>query len=203
MVYEITKKLNLDDPIPIPRLALFDEEQSGAMGVKFLEVELAQAVNSHDLETFFDDFLGRAFVITFVEGEPVPQLRTVHCQNRQRWRDLTWELNQTSPSGAKKRSIVIHNESDLIRLRRAVALKHLVELNAGSTALTLEHFKVGQYIMIPDLDPNQVHIIDEDVAKYFFQTEHYYSATLQAINDGLDALENALSHPEIQPLITD
>ena len=79
----------------------------------------------------------------------------------------------------------------------------MVELNAGSAALSLEHFKVGQYIMIPDLDPKQVHIIDEDVAKYFYQTEHYYSATLQAIDDGLDALENALSHPEIQPLIAD
>lgn len=203
MVYEITKKLNLADPIPLPRLAFFEEEQSGAMGVKFLDEALAQQINSHDVETFFDDFLGRAFVITFVEGESVPQLKTVHCQNRTQWRDLTWKLNQTSPSGANKRSVVIHNESDLVRLRRAVALKHLVELNAGSAALSLEHFKVGQYIMIPDLDPKQVHIIDEDVAKYFYQTEHYYSATLQAIDDGLDALENALSHPEIQPLIAD
>ena len=203
MVYELSKKLNLADPIPISRLAFFEEEQSGAMGVKFLDEALAQTVNSRNIDTFFDDFQGRAFVISFVEGEPVPQLRTVHCQNRSQWRDLTWDLNQDLPSGANIQSVVIHDEDDLMRLRRAVVLKHLVDINSGSTALSLDHFKVGQYIMIPDLDPKQVHIIDENVAKYFYQTEHYYSATLQAIDDGLDALEDALSSPEIQPLLDD
>jgi len=201
MVYEITKKLKLAEPIPVSRLAFFEEEQSGAMGVKFLDEALAQAVGNRNINTFFDDFRGRAFVITFVEGEPVPLLRTVHCRNRSKWRDLTWELNQVSSSGAKIQSVVIHHEDDLVRLRRAVALKHLVEINAGNAALSLDQFKVGQYMMIPDLDPKQVHIIDEDVARYFYQTEHYYAATLQAIDDGLDALEDAFSRPEIQPLL--
>ena len=203
MVYEITKKLDLAEPIPVARLAFFEEEQSGAMSVKFLDEALAQTINSQDINTFFDEFQGRAFVITFVEGESVPQLNTVHCQNRNQWRNMTWELNQTTPSGAKMQSVVIHSEKDLMRLRRAVALKHLVELNAGKTSLSLDSFKVGQYIMIPDLDPKQVHIIDENVAKYFYQTEHYYSATLLDIENGIDTLEDALNSPEIQPLLVD
>ena len=89
------------------------------------------------------------------------------------------------------------------RLRRAVALKHLVEMNGSSTALTLDTFRVGQYMMIPNIDASQVHIIDESVAKYFYQTEHYYAATLQEIRQGIDALEDALSRPEIQPLLVD
>jgi general secretion pathway protein D len=203
MVYEITKKLNLADPIPVSRLAYFDKEQTGAMGVKFLDEALAQATGSRNTESFFDNFVGRAFVISFVEGESVPQLKTVHCQNRIQWRDLTWKLNQVTPSGAQLHSVVIHNETDLKRLRRAVALKHLVEINGGNASLSLDKFHVGQYMMIPDIDPTQVHIIDEDVAKYFYQTEHYYSATLQAIEQGIDALEDALTRPEIQPLLVD
>ena len=88
---------------------------------------------------------------------------------------------------------MINSGKDMLRLRRAVALKHLVQLNNGSESLALDQFRVGQYIMVPDIDSKQVHILDEDVAKYFFQTEHYYGATLQAIEDGLDQIENALN----------
>ena len=114
-----------------------------------------------------------------------------------------WEYNQATPSGAKVHSVVIHNKDDLMRLRRAVALKHLVKMNGGSTSLSLDTFRVGQYMMIPNIDASQVHIIDESVAKYFYQTEHYYAATLQEIKQGIDALEDALSRPEIQPLLVD
>ena len=75
---------------------------------------------------------------------------------------------------------------------RAVALKDLVELNNGTESLALDQFRVGQYVLIPDEDPRQVHIIDEDVAKYFYHTEHYYAATLDAIRQAIDKLEAAL-----------
>ena len=93
---------------------------------------------------------------------------------------------------------MLHDAEDLIRLRRAIALKHLVELNNGAKSLALDQFHVGQYIMVPDIDPKQVHIIDEDVAKYFYQTEHYYGATIQAIEQGLDQLEEAIDDPAIK-----
>jgi hypothetical protein len=52
--------------------------------------------------------------------------------------------------------------------------------------------------MIPDIDPKQVHIIDRDVARYFYETEHYYSATLQAIEEGLNRIEQAIDDPAIR-----
>ena len=42
---------------------------------------------------------------------------------------------------------------------------------------------------MPDLDPTQVHIVDANVAKYFYQTEHYYHATLDAIREATNWLE--------------
>ena len=46
--------------------------------------------------------------------------------------------------------------------------------------------------MLPELHGGQVHIIDEDVAKYFYQTEHYYNATIQAINEAMDQLDKSI-----------
>jgi hypothetical protein len=111
------------------------------------------------------------------------------------WRELVWELNQPTPNGTPRQAFVIQNEADLLRLRRSVALKHFLELNSGTIALELDNFNVGQYVLIPDLDPKQVHILDSDVAKYFYQTEHYYNATLQAIQEATDWLEESLYDP--------
>ena len=198
MVYEIKKRLDLDAAIPGTRLAFFESEQNGGMKVQFVEQALAKAVSNRDADNFFKNNNGIALVISFAEGKAVPEIQKVVCADRSAWKDLLWSLNQDTPAGYNRNSIVINNEGDLIRLRRAVALKHLVELNNGSESLALDQFRVGQYIMIPDIDPKQVHIIDRDVARYFYETEHYYSATLQAIEEGLNRIEQAIDDPAIR-----
>jgi hypothetical protein len=193
MVYEITKRLDLAGAIPASRLAFFKTEQNGGMAVEFFDQSLAKAFGSKDPNKFFANNQGTALVLSFPQGKVVPEIQKVSCPDRESWRELLWSLNQDTPAGNKRSSIVINSGKDMLRLRRAVALKHLVQLNNGSESLALDQFRVGQYIMVPDIDSKQVHILDEDVAKYFFQTEHYYGATLQAIEDGLDQIENALN----------
>nr|MBC8522779.1 hypothetical protein [PVC group bacterium] len=193
MVYEITKRLDLAEAIPASRLAFFKAEQNGGMAVEFFDQSLAKAFGSKDPNIFFTNNQGTALVISFPQGKVVPEIQKVSCPDRESWRELLWSLNQDTPAGNKRNSIVINSGKDMLRLRRAVALKHLVQLNNGSKSLALDQFRVGQYIMVPDIDSKQVHILDEEVAKYFFQTEHYYGATLQAIEDGLDQIENALN----------
>jgi ABC-type multidrug transport system fused ATPase/permease subunit/Flp pilus assembly secretin CpaC len=196
MVYEIIKRLNLAENIPASRLAFFKSEQGDGMGVEFLDSAISKSIGVSDPNKFFSQRLQKAFTITFEEGRAVPYIQTVHCESESQWKDILQKLNEDSPSGAKRHSIVIHDAKDLIRLRRAVALKDLVELNNGSEALALNQFHIGQYVLIPDEDPMQVHIIDADVAKYFYHTEHYYAATLHAIKEATTALEielNALS----------
>jgi len=193
MVYEIVKRLELAHSIPASRLAFFKEEQADGMGVDFLDRAMSRAIGGSDPNAFFNADQQKAFTITFEEGRAVPYVKTLHCANENEWKQLLLSLNADAPSGAKRYSIVIHDATDLIRLRRAVALKDLIELNNGSSALLLDRFQVGQYVLIPDEDPMQVHIIDADVAKYFYHTEHYYAATLQAIQEAIDDLENALT----------
>ncbi|MBC8202278.1 MAG: ATP-binding cassette domain-containing protein [Planctomycetes bacterium] len=201
MVYEITKRLDLEDAIPSSRIAIFGEERNGGMGVEFLDQILSNAAGSRDARKFFTNTKDKAIVISFAKGKAVPSVQTAVCGDRAAWKNLLWTLNQVTPAGNVRHTIVLRDEKDLLRLRRAVALKHLVELNNGSESLTLDQFRVGQYLMIPDIDPKQVHIIDEDVARYFYQTEHYYGATVQAIEQGLDQLEEAIDDPIIESSI--
>ena len=193
MVYEIIKRLNLADVVPAEQLAFFRTERADGMGVEFIDQALSRIVGHSDPNQFFEESQQKALTITFEEGVAVPHVQAVQCANETEWRNLLLALNQDAPSGAKRRAIVIHNAKDLLRLRRAVALKNLVELNNGSEALSLNQFRVGQYVLIPDTDVNQVHIIDAEVAKYFYHTEHYYAATLQAIQQAIDKLEDSLS----------
>ncbi len=193
MVYEIIKRLDLAEAIPPQRLAFFRTERADGMGVEFIEQTFASIAGSSDPNRFFDEDQHKALTITFEEGVAVPHVQAVRCANEEEWRNLLLTLNQSSPSGTKRWAIAIHNADDLIRLQRAVALKDLVALNNGSEALALDQFRVGQYVLIPDTDVNQVHIIDAEVAKYFYYTEHYYAATLQEIQQAIDRLEKALS----------
>jgi hypothetical protein len=139
-----------------------------------------------------------ALVLTFYENDPVPEVSIVQCPDRESWKNLTWSLNLPSASGRSRSTIVIQNEGDLVRVRRAVALKRFLEINSGGDTLELDQFTVGQYVLVPDIDPKQIHIVDEDVAKYFFQTEHYYAATLQAIDEAIKKLDLVIGKKSAQ-----
>jgi hypothetical protein len=54
---------------------------------------------------------------------------------------------------------------------------------------------VGKVLLMPELKKGQVHVIDADVARYFFHTEHYYAATIKEIEDRLTELDAALRGP--------
>jgi hypothetical protein len=164
------------------------------MGIGFLDQAMAKASGSSDANQFFNDAQQKALAIIFEEGETVPYVQLLPCKNEVQWKELLLALNQDAPSGKSRSSIVIHSAKDIQRLRRAVALKDIVELNNGSEALALDQFQVGQYILIPDQDPKQVHLLDAEVAKYFYHTEHYYAATIQAIKTAIANLENELSN---------
>ena len=195
MIYEIIKQQEIADKIQPARLAFFKSENDGGMNVQFLDVALARSVNEISMEGFFRDSRDIAMAVIYEKGKDIPIVTTIHCPDREVWRELVWELNQPTPNGTPRQAFVIQNEADLLRLRRSVALKHFLELNSGTIALELDNFNVGQYVLIPDLDPKQVHILDSDVAKYFYQTEHYYNATLQAIQEATDWLEESLYDP--------
>ncbi|MCP3902019.1 MAG: ATP-binding cassette domain-containing protein [Planctomycetes bacterium] len=215
MIYEVAKRLEVGMDIPLVKMLLFAEENVGGFEVADIESALAQAVDSKNYKDFFRRRPDQALAISFVSDprtmEPgtiarrqIPKIKVVDCprsMERETWSDLLWTLNQPDEYGQPRSTVLIQNDKDLIRLRRAVALRRIVLLNGGPEHLTLEQFSAGKVLLVPEIKPEQGHIIDPEVARYFFWTEHYYGAALQKIENRLTELDLALRRPEVRALL--
>jgi ABC-type multidrug transport system fused ATPase/permease subunit/Flp pilus assembly secretin CpaC len=192
MVYEVIKRLDVIAPIQIPRTIYFKRHQVGGLDVEFLQNTLTALADVRDYEDFFDAMKGKALALSYhynraaseeglLDSEPIPHIALVDCADRDEWSQLLWDLNQPDEQGRERFTILLHQPTDLVRLRRALALKRVVVLNGGRQNLSLKEFSIGKTLLMPELKDDQVHVIDADVARYFFHTELYYAATIQEI----------------------
>jgi len=208
MIYEVVKRLNTASSIETPKIIYFDGQQVGGYTVKFLEELLRDRTEKGML-----DFGDQALAITYrfdraslAEGrlgtEPIPEIRLVDCPDRRTWGKLLWELNQPLPDGQRRHTILLQNDSDLVRLRRALVVKKVAGLNGGMGEMCLRNFSVGKVLLMPELKKGQIHVVDAETAMFFFHTEHYYAATLAEIESRLKELDQTLRRPEIRILLT-
>ena len=207
MIYEVIKRLDVADKIDQSRIIYFGSQKVGGYNVKFLD-ELIKAGNGDKIKDFGD----KALAITYhydrasleagrLGSEPVPQIELVDCPDREAWGTKLWELNQPTPDGRQHHTILIQNESDVLRLKRALALKKIAVLNGDLEHMRLKNFSVGKVLLMPELKKNQIHVLDADTARFFFHTEHYYAATLSEIEEQLQDLDKMLRRPEIKILL--
>jgi hypothetical protein len=107
------------------------------------------------------------------------------------WADRLWELNQ--PVGDRPRSTVfLREEWHVERLREVLALTQLVALNGGPERLRSQPLQEGSMLLLPDIQPAQKHVIDAEVARYFFLVEHYYGAAIDEIGRKTKELKRAV-----------
>ncbi len=208
MIYEVVKRLNIADKIEQSKIIYFkSQQQLGGYDVKFCD-ELLNDPATGKLKKFGD----KALAITYrfdrqsleqgrLGSEPIPDISLIDCPNREVWGAKLWELNQPTPDGRQRHTILIQNESDTVRLRRALALKKVIVLNGGVDQLRLRNFSVGKVLLMPELKGEQIHVIDADAAMFYFHTEHYYAAALARIEEQLKQLDAMLRLPEISVLL--
>jgi general secretion pathway protein D len=207
MVYEVIKRLELESKVDPARIIYLTDQQVGGYEVDFLEDLLDKTADGK-----FTNLGDRTLAITFLadrtdgtldnlDDGPLPEVRMLSCPDRQTWAKLLWELNQPAANGQKRHTILIQNQGDLLRLRRALALKKIAVLNGGTDQMRLRNFSVGKVLLMPELKADQIHLIDIDSAMFFFHTEQYYAATLHEIETQLKDMEQQLSNPEIQLLL--
>ena len=207
MIYEVMKRLSdgekgawLDRRVNLDRLIVFESEKVGGYGVDFLEEMLTRLGQGEGSDSFFENKPNQALTITFrgarsgpddgsVQITPVPSVEMRACPSRKAWGEMLWELNQPDLDGVPRFTILIRDQEDLVRLRRAVLLKKVVGLNGGDEMMTLANFSLGKILLIPEPKPNQTYPIDATVARYFYYTEHYYGASLQEMEQSFRAIE--------------
>ncbi|MBE0535009.1 MAG: hypothetical protein IH624_05005 [Phycisphaerae bacterium] len=206
MIYEVVKRLDIAAPVDASRVIYFGSQQVGGYDVKWLHRLL------NDSNGRLKDFGGKALAITYhpdrtsleegrMGSEPIPHVEMVDCPDKKTWGEKLWELNQPEADGRQRYTILIQDESDVVRLRRALALKRIVVLNGGIDQMRLKNFSVGKTLLMPELKKDQVHVLDSDTAMFFFQTEHYYAAALQEIETQLKELDTLLRRPDINILL--
>ena len=219
MMYEVIKRLGIDSHAEPGNLIFFKSTPDKPAGfeVKFLQDYLAKWLNVSkpvafaDSDWLFHKLHNKAIAITFTESpfdsgvdaptQPVPDVRLVDCANRDEWGALLWDLNQPDAQGHRRFSIVLKDGRDIRRLQRAVVLKQTVQLNATHQSLRLHNFTQGRLLLMPTIKNDQVFLIDEDVAQYFFFTEHYYPALQSELQRDMEALVNILHDPEYSRLL--
>ena len=214
MFYEVVKRIGLDNKLDAERVIFFEDERVGGYQVRFLADALSRLGDGTDLMSFFNVQQGKAVVLTFedapaatavgepfnadaaadaIRTRPVPKLELVDCPDRDTWSKLLWQANRPGPNGERRRAIVISSPSDIIRLRRAIAVKNVVATNGGPSSLSLRNFNVGKVLVVPSFEEDAVQVLDGEVAEIFFRTEHYYGATLDAIRGGMERMDRSLS----------
>ncbi len=202
MMYEVIKNLNIGEKIEVDRIIYFAEEPSSGYQVRFLS-ELLTEYGEGGINSFFEHNPGRAIAFRYyfdrhsqdpgsLGTERIPEVSIIDCEDRAEWRRLMWEMNQTDQEGRPTATVIIQAPQDLLRLRRAIVLKRMALLNGGIAGQRLKHFHVGTMLQIPDINAADIQVLDSDVAKLFFDTEHYYSATIAQIEESLAALEIAI-----------
>ncbi len=219
MIYEVIKSLDLAEKVLSARVIYFEPDPSAGYRVRFVSdllmqiAEAAGAAPSETLDSFFEGNRNKALYLTYMydreslrpgafSDEPVPDVGLIDCPDRETWGRLLWELNQPLPSGEQRFTILIKDREDLLRLRRAIILKRMVQLNGGEPALTLRNFSVGKMLQTPELEPDAIHVVDADVARYFFHTEHYYPSVTRVIEGAIADLDRALRAPELRPYLS-
>ncbi|MCK4850464.1 MAG: hypothetical protein KAT11_03890, partial [Phycisphaerae bacterium] len=96
-------------------------------------------------------------------------------------------------NGVPRWSILINSAKDIERLQAALILKRTVDLNKTDDGFRLKHFKVGRQLSFPVIDPKRTYLIDWEVARYFYHTEHYYAAFQNKLSKSMSRLREAIS----------
>lgn len=220
-MYEVIKRIKIDERVDPARSLVFESNSQSDEGfdVNFLEKLLLERAREHagadaakrmqsldDVWAYFED---KALTITYHDygqseeltqalDSPVPSIEIVDVPDRTAYERLFWDLNRPDAAGQKRHSIILHDEADLRRVKRAIVLRDTVTLNAVERTLTLENFSVGRFLLLPTRDAGKVDLIDGEVARFFFLTERYYDALRQALREASTELEAELKSMGIE-----
>jgi general secretion pathway protein D len=210
-MYEVIKRQNLSGQFSTGQIIFFNEDAEAESGfsVEFLKpflqqkgAELSQgAVKQQGVTALKANDKALALIYTDERQsrkasdmlrQPVPEVRLIDCPDGDTWSRKLWELNQPAPDGSERYTILIRSQEQLERLRQALILKRTVQLNGSQQSLTLDNFTVGRQLLLPEVNPEKVRLIDTDVAKYFFLTEQYYSALQKRLRQASQDLRQEL-----------
>ncbi|MDP7010622.1 MAG: hypothetical protein QF685_04520 [Verrucomicrobiota bacterium] len=185
-VYEVLKRKDMRKKMEASKLIFFEPDKNIQSGhrVRFL----GDYISTHAPEVLTEQGGAKAVALTYtlqrdsdnarsIFREPVPKISMIDCGNQADWRKQLWELNQPAVDGQEKYTVLLRRKQDVDRLKYAVLIKKTVELNTEKLVLSLGNFTRGRLLLMPRVKPQDIELIDGDVARSFFYSEMYYQAS--------------------------
>jgi hypothetical protein len=200
-IYEVLKRKDTQTKLESSKLIFFEPDKNIQSGhrVRFL----GDYIRIQAPEVLTEQGGDKAIAITYtlqrdsdnaksIFREPVPEINMIDCSSEADWRKKLWELNQPAVDGQEKYTVLLRRKQDVDRLKYAVLMKKTVELNTEGLVLSLSNFTRGRLLLIPRVKPQDIELIDGDVARSFFYSEMYYQASQVEMEKDIAAFRKAI-----------
>ncbi len=179
MVFEIIEKMDYHKHIDPTKVMFFLDEQNDPSGFSVEPLAgyisnikdkklLRLSYSIRDKATFDKPFVRPTAVIAYDDIlENYNYKQNLRSKNKK----------EGEKSTNNDFTILIGNERHERRLYEVLVLKKVLELNPD-LSLTLDYFKPGIELLFPppDVLNKDIHIVDRDAAKYFYEVNDYYGA---------------------------
>ncbi len=198
-IYEVLKRRGSQKDLDADKIIFFEKDSKIGSGyrVRFLE----EYIKARAPDILSDKGGMKAVALTFnmqrtsgnaasIFSEPVPEVSLLDCANKEEWTSELWEMNQSTEDGQERVTVLLHNKKDVTRLKYALLMKKVVELNTERIALSLKNFTRGRLLLMPRIKEKDIELIDGDVARAFFYSEMYYQAQQVKMREDIDALRS-------------
>ncbi len=129
--------------------------------------------------------------------EPLAEVKLVDCADRQAWKKLLWDMNQPEEGIQKSYTIVIHDESDLERLKTAIAVKNTILNNGNERGMVFDNFLPGRMVAMQAVSPEWERTLEGTIGRYFYFGEFFYPAFADAMEAAIQDLDATLRVPEM------
>mgnify|MGYP002883846340 CR=1 FL=1 len=204
MIWEIVHKSKYHEYITDDHILVFESNEDAKFGNKFktnlLSVLLDGLANNKKENSLVLDFADHKAKTTGPFEHPRALITKVNVRDPSNYIEQMSLLNANDPD---RNTILLSSSIAPPGVRRATALevlkgvlvlKRILSLNS-SMPVTIKEFRVGRQIIFPTEQElkDKYHIVDYDVARFFYEIINYYPEFERAFNRDAQAIVDRIS----------
>jgi general secretion pathway protein D len=213
MLSRMLERLKMDEVQDIDKVMYFEAFSGASFKRESVGGLLKRLGDGKTHQGFFEKNKGKALTLRFrfarnlttPEGwatEPLAEVNLVDCPDRETWKKLLWEQNQPVDGVQQHYTMVIHEPSDLRRLKLAFSLKNAILANGNEAGTIFDNFLPGRMVAIQENPPHWERTLEATIARYFYFGEFFYPAFSQELERAIQALDRSLRQPAIAQYLT-
>ena len=189
MIFDLVRRRDFGDDISAEDLIVLGESASGEPKVELFS-QLIPRIKGEQ---------GSLFIEYFSKDDRGDQFADIHISNipaGTSWNEMLWQRSYGS-SDAYRSAVIIRDQQDLETRVDAIVTAAIIDRNGGYDKLTVEKFKRGSVLTIPNFSETRFHLVDEDVARVFTDVQHYYRASAQELERAYQEIDKILDRQAV------